>query len=145
MGGCSLRAHGSHSELPAVESLDNLDYIRYLSLSAHAHCDTELTYSGNEMVKHLLNIADRRQILTKVLDSMSNLVLHSKRLDAGPERTTDGQLRAGQNVNWRAHRLGVTFFLTILVFAPPHPPLYPFLALDGFSSATRQLDEQRHI
>ena len=97
------------------------------------------------MVKHLLNIADGRQILAEILDSVSNLVLHTKRLDAGPERTTGGQLCAQEYRDLATHRLGAAFFLMTLVFAPPHPPLYPFLALDGFSSATRQLVDQRHL
>jgi hypothetical protein len=91
------------------------------------------------MIKHLLNIADWRQIFAEILDSMSDFILHPQRLDAGPERSTDGQLCAGEYRDLAAHRLGTTFFLTTLAFAPPHPPLYPFFALDGFSSATYQL------
>jgi hypothetical protein len=73
----SLRAHGSHSQFPAVESLDNLYYVGYLALLARIHCVTEMTDPRNEVVKHLLDIADRRQIFAKILDSVSNLVLHA--------------------------------------------------------------------
>jgi len=94
LGGCSSRAHGSHPQLSTIESLYDLDYVGYLAHLADVHCLIGMTYSRNEMVKHLLNIADGRQILAEILDSVSNLVLHTKRLDAGPERTTDGQLCA---------------------------------------------------
>lgn len=81
----SLRAHGSHSQLPAIETLDNLYYVRYLALLGRIHCVTEMTYSRNEVIKHLLDVADRRQILAEVFDSVSDLVLHAKRLDARSE------------------------------------------------------------
>lgn len=41
-----------------------------------------VAYPGHKVIEHLLDIADRRQILAEILDRMSNLILHSERLDA---------------------------------------------------------------
>lgn len=62
-----VRAHGSHSELSTIEALDDLDDIRN---------------PRDQMIKHLLDVADWRQILAEVLDGMTDLSLHLKRLDS---------------------------------------------------------------
>lgn len=35
------------------------------------------------MIKHLLNVADGRQILAQILDGVTDLPLHLERLDTG--------------------------------------------------------------
>jgi hypothetical protein len=73
------------------------------------------------MIKHLLDIADGRQVLAEVLDSISDLALEAKWFDTSFVRSTDRQLGAQEEITI-AYRVGATIFLG-LVFAPPHPPL----------------------
>jgi hypothetical protein len=57
-----------------------------------------MAYPRDEMVKHLLNVADGRKIFTEILDSMSYLILHTQRLDAGPKRPADHQHFPGSEI-----------------------------------------------
>jgi hypothetical protein len=46
------------------------------------------------MVKHLFDIADRRQVLAEILDSISNLALETKWFDTSFVGSTNGKLEA---------------------------------------------------
>ena len=74
------------------------------------------------MIKHLLDIANWWQIFAQILDRIPNVQLLVERLDARFVVTATQSAQLATDLVCLAHMLTVAF-LTVFVFAPPHPPL----------------------